>query len=498
MKKIIFLVMVSFLLTACSKDGHKQTDQPSVTAPTTVPTTKTNPYLLAAYVKHLKAFNPEGYVNFDMIARSLEEAEAILNNENTSQEEIDAILNTLREQEEQLNDGSGFPKVSSLPESNELTDPFTFLQGGQVDSRSSWELRADEISKLYRYYMYGVMPDPALEKVTYSVSGNTMNISVTKGNKTITFPVDFHLPNKSKVVMPEGGYPVIMAFGWLAQIPYANDQGYAAITLNTQLIATDDSTRKGVFYDLYPYGNTWTEQTGALMAWSWGMSKIIDALEAGAGTELGISPTNNIVTGVSRWGKAVSVAGAFDKRIRVTAPSCSGAGGMASFRYKTEGKVYDYSSIGASASYKMTANEPLSSLQSSSEAHWFNDNFLLFKDVSALPFDQHLLAALTAEDGRHLFITGSYLYEDWTNPPAMWLTYLAAKEVFDYLGLQDNIAIHIHKEGHMVTDEDMVYLIDYCNHHFYGKKSPSNLEDLKTSLFLEEANYDSIFDKYLN
>lgn len=49
----------------------------------------------------------------------------------------------------------------------------------------------------------------------------------------------------------------------------------------------------------------------------------------------------------------------------------------------------------------------------------------------------------------------------------------------------------------MVTDEDMVYLLDYCDYHFYGKKSESNLEDLTTSLFMEDANYDAIYDPYL-
>ena len=80
----------------------------------------------------------------------------------------------------------------------------------------------------------------------------------------------------------------------------------------------------------------------------------------------------------------------------------------------------------------------------------------------------------------------------------MWLTYLAAREIYDFLDLKDNIAIHIHKEGHMVTDEDMVYLLDYCDYHFYGKESESNLSDLTTSLYIEPENYDSIYDPYID
>lgn len=59
------------------------------------------------------------------------------------------------------------------------------------------------------------------------------------------------------------------------------------------------------------------------------------------------------------------------------------------------------------------------------------------------------------------------------------------------------IAIHFHKEGHMVTDEDLVYLFDFCDYNFYGKKVIGDLEDLMKSLYLEETNYDRFFDQYL-
>lgn len=453
--------------------------------------------MLKIYTKFTERLNPEGYVNSDLLVDPLKTANDILNNSSATQAEIDAAEDKLREVVAMLDDGSGFVGVDQLVANEALTDPFTFFNGDTVQSAADWNKRAVEIASLYQYYMYGVMPDKSGEKVSYNLSGSEMTITVENGDKKTSFPVTISIPDKNKIAMPEGGYPVLIAFGWLTQTTYANDHGYAVITLNTELIAADNYSRAGAFYDLYPYGDIWTEQTGALMAWSWGVSKILDSLEAGAGSELNINPENSIMTGVSRWGKAAAVAGAFDTRIKVTAPSCSGSGGMASFRYKSEGKTYDYSTIGVAAPYAMTANEPLSSLQSSSERHWFNDNFLNFKDVNVLPFDQHLLAALCADSDRYLFITGSYLYEDWTNPPGMWVTYLAAKDVFDYLGVNDNIAIHLHKEGHMVTDEDMIHLLDFCDNHFYGKEVNSDSSDLNTSLFLEEANYDPFFDTYL-
>ena len=144
--------------------------------------------------------------------------------------------------------------------------------------------------------------------------------------------------------------------------------------LNTNHIAADNLSRTGVFYELYPYGQTWQEQTGALMAWAWGVSKVIDALENGAKDQLNINPEYSIVTGVSRWGKAAAVAGAFDQRIKVTVPACSGAGGMAAFRYVSEGKPMIFGPWPRHL-YLMSANEPLGSLQSSAERHWFNNNF---------------------------------------------------------------------------------------------------------------------------
>jgi endo-1,4-beta-xylanase len=455
-----------------------------------------NSYKLSSYIRYVETINPKGYINSYILTEPMDIAKKTLDKPSITQEEINIALDDLRTAVGKLDDGSGFVKVNLLEATPDLPEPFTFFNGDKVVTKDDWTIRAKELSELYQYYMYGALPETSDEEVTYNIEGNNLNITVEKGDKKVTFAVSFSLPDKSKVAMPDGGYPVLIAYLWLTQTQYANDNGYGVMTLNTEQIAADNTSRTGAFYELYPYGDIWQEQTGVLLAWSWGISKILDALEAGAGAKLGINPDYNIVTGVSRWGKAAAVAGAFDKRIKVTAPSCSGAGGMAAFRYPTAGNVYDYSSIGASSAYTMTANEPLSSLQSSGERQWFNDYFLDFKDVTHLPFDQHLLASLYAQEGRYLFITGSYLYEDWTNPPAMWLTYLAAKEIYDYLEISDNIAIHIHKEGHMVTDEDMVYLLDYCDYHFYGKESDSNLSDLTTSLYNEPLNYDSIFDRY--
>ena len=279
---------------------------------------------------------------------------------------------------------------------------------------------------------------------------------------------------------------------------YALSMGYALIIMNPTHIAEDNSLRKGLFYELYPYNvKEETEQTGELMAWGWGASKILDALYLGAANEFGIDPDNSIVTGVSRWGKAAAVAGAFDRRFKMTVPVCSGAGGLALFRYRSEGFTYDFSKIDGPSDYKYTANEPLSCLQSTDERGWFNEAFLEYIDEDSLPVDQYDLPLLAMDEERYYFIVASYMGEDWVNAPSMWLCYKIAKEMYKNFGLEDHIVCNMHKEGHAIIEEDMKYIIAYFDKMIYNIDSDIDLNKLSSSEFESEANYEPVYDKII-
>lgn len=377
-----------------------------------------------------------------------------------------------------------------------LPDPYRFSDGTYVEDRNDWRRRADELKEIYQDYMYGVWRDGTGEKLTYDTNGNQVKITIEREKRTASFTVTLLVPDREKCELPDGGFPVIVGMHGHIQEQLAAENGYAVILLNTYEIASDDNKHIGAFYQLYPYGEKSEEQTGVLMAWAWGASKVLDALEKGLGEDLCINPENSIVTGVSRWGKAAAVCGAFETRFKMVVPSCSGAGGLAVYRYTSEGKTYDFSSKGASAAYTYGQNEPLGCLQSPGEQGWFNDMFLSFPDVSYLPVDQYMLAAMCAEENRYLFIIGSCISEDWVNAPAMYLCYKAADAVYKFLGLEDNIAVNIHKEGHAVIEEDMRYIMDYFNFRVYGKKPTLNLADLKTSVFEEKVNHDPLFDDF--
>ena len=392
-----------------------------------------------------------------------------------------------------------FPSVSQLKASSDVPDPFIFMDGSKVETPDDWWKRQAEISCLYEYYMYGVWRDGSDDETNYSISGTSMTITVKRKStgKTASFKALISLP---KSVRHEGGAPVILGMHKGISESTATANGYAVITydsdgmFNAPGTAADNNQHTGAFYDLYPYGRDWQEQTGDLLAWSWGISKILDALYGGAAAELNINPDSSIVTGVSRYGKAAAVCGAFEKRIKMCAPSCSGAGGLALYRYKSEGKTYDFSSKGGSSRYTYDQNEPLGSLQASGEQGWFNGRFMEFRAENQFPVDQHMLASMCCDPNRYLFIICSCQNENWVNAPAQWMTYLGAKRVFDYVGLGDHIAINVHLQGHAVIEEDVKYMVQYFDKMVYGIEPSTDLSVLQTSPFALPQNKDSFAD----
>lgn len=513
-----------------------------------------NPYILLSYIDSVKEIYLDAYINKEIITEPLNKAEQLAANPASTQKELDEAFNRLKTAVDSLDDGSGFIKPGALPESFDLPDAFRFLDGRRVTSTADWQLRKEEILRLYQYYMYGVLPDEPAESIeteytdSYSMKNwwgqeifitaqpdkELLKIKITKDNKSVSFIAIISYPGKTEVnekgeelrtkLPPEydGGYPVLIMIGFLGakEKEYLTGRGYAVIEFNNTVIAADDMSRAGIFYELYPYGRSREEQAGALLAWTWGVRKIIDVLEldAAGAKQLKISPVNTIVSGVSRNGKSAAVAGAFDARIKVTVPASSGEGGMACFRYFSAGKQYDYSMLEkheftdflgeeeGKAAWQRCQDEPLHTVGSNeslrniqSFVHWFNDNFQGFSSPYQLPFDQHMLAALCADKDRYYIITGEIVGGDWLNPPAMYLSYLAAQNIYDSLGFSDNIGIHLHSIGHALTLEDVKYLVEFCNRKFYGVDDGyMDLSQLKTSIYEDERNYDKYFDSVKN
>lgn len=280
-----------------------------------------------------------------------------------------------------------------------------------------------------------------------------------------SFTVRAYLPEENAKKPFSKGCPYIVCMHPIQPQPmeYALSQGYALIFMDTAMVAMDNNLRKGLFYDLYPYTDNPDEQTGELMAWGWAASKVIDAMEAGLAKELGICTENAIVTGVSRWGKATAVCGAFEKRFKMTVPVCSGAGGLALWKYQSEGKTYDLTAHGGPKDYVYGKNEPLDCLQSDAERGWFNDAFLQYKTYADIPVEQYMLPVLAADKNRKYMIIAAWMGEDWVNAPAMWECYLEAQKIIKEMGIEHTLSQAFHKEGHAVLEEDMVEIIKEFN-----------------------------------
>ena len=397
--------------------------------------------------------------------------------------------------------GGGFAEVSpELPLTEELPDLMTFQDGTKVETAGDWQRRRQEILSLYERYVYGFMPDPAGETVTYDLkdctecAGKELTVRVSANGKTVSFTVLVTLPESAA---PEGGYPCFIeywGYKWMGRAGadpnclYAASRGYAGINYSPVDVAADNSTMTGPFYELYPYGERPEEQTGVLLAWAWGASKILDALYAGAAREMNINPSLSLLGGVSRFGKSVAAAGAYDERFKVVIPSCSGAGGIAMFRTDNHGKTYDLTFLGGEKAWTNTSiNEPFSNL-TGGEGYWFCGTFRTLKDPRQLPVDQHMLCALTASPDRHLIIVTGITSEGWNNTEGQCLVYCASQRVWDLLGCpgQNNMLIHL--DGHAILQSDMEYILDYCDVHLFGKdpgEVKSDLSQMKGNLFLE-------------
>ncbi|KAK4463018.1 hypothetical protein QBC42DRAFT_285855 [Cladorrhinum samala] len=266
------------------------------------------------------------------------------------------------------------PSGLGSPVSNQLNDPFTFHGGGKVTTKADWACRQAEISQLLQRYELGTLP-PKPSTVSASFSGSTLSITASEGGKSISFSVSI-----SGIPSGAGPHPAIINFGTFgASLPIP--AGVATINFNNDDIAAQQggsSRGQGKFYTLYGSSHS----AGALTAWAWGVSRIIDALEL-TQAQTKIDPKRIGVTGCSRNGKGAMVAGALEPRIALTLPEESGAGGSGCWRL--------------AAYQKSTGANVQDAPQIVQENVWFSPSFNSYvNNVNQLPFDHHMLAGLIA------------------------------------------------------------------------------------------------------
>ena len=314
------------------------------------------------------------------------------------------------------------PSYASLPNNAFFPDPFLFMNGTRMTTKAEWTCRRQEIATLAQEFEYGYKPNPPTSASTGSRSGNTLTVTVNDNGKTISFAASITYPSTGTAP-----YPAMIGVGGSSLNNSAlSSMGVAVINLpNNDIAAQTNSSSRGMgkFYTMYGSGHS----AGALMAWAWGASRLIDALEKTPAANIDTSRLG--VTGCSRNGKGALAVGAYDERIKLVIPQESGSGGAGTWR------VSDWMlSQGQST---QTLSEIVG------ENVWFRQNFSQFSSTAGkLPFDHHSLEGLVAP--RALLVIENNIF--WLGPQSSWSGANAARMIWQAMGVTD-------KMGYSLTTE---------------------------------------------
>ncbi|MDR7382845.1 hypothetical protein [Promicromonospora iranensis] len=292
-----------------------------------------------------------------------------------------------------------------------LPDPFTRNDGTRITAKADWECRRAEIKKHAEDTIYGAKP-AAPQSVTGTVSRTGITVNVSDQGRSTSFSASVDLPSGS------GPFPAVVVLGGFgADTATIKNSGAAVISFDPYVAGaegTGRSTKRGAFYDLYGSSSS----TGLLVAWGWGVSRIIDVIERSDGSILRTDSFG--VTGCSRFGKGAFVTGAFDQRIDLTMPVESGTAGAPILRgVATE-----------------SGAQPLSS--GYGEQPWLGDAFgSHVNNPAGLPVDTHSVIGMIAPRGLFLMENPSV---DWLGARSGSVAALAGREIYTALGVTSNIS----------------------------------------------------------
>ncbi len=343
-----------------------------------------------------------------------------------------------------------------------LPDPLTLRDGRHVTTPALWERRRTEIVEDFESEVYGRIPKNVPAVTWTLVSTDTGTIG---GRRVLGKELIGHVDNASypaltvdipaTLVVPAtvtGRVPVMIIFrpGNLAQAlgrpappgaprpafnfpppppgsdPPATEQliadGWGFVFLNPTSVQADNGAglTKGIIGLANKGQPRKPDDWGALRAWGWGASRVLDYLA----TDASVNANEVGVEGVSRYGKAALVAMAFDQRFAVVLIGSSGEGGA---------KLH-----------RRNWGEAVENLTGSGEYHWMAGSFLKYgaseatfgsKNAGDLPVDSHELLALCAP--RLTFVSYGVPEKGdakWLDHQGSYMAAVAAQPAFRLLG----------------------------------------------------------------
>ncbi|MBQ3865544.1 MAG: hypothetical protein II776_01485 [Clostridia bacterium] len=340
-----------------------------------------------------------------------------------------------------------------------LPDPFVMDDGRRIQSPDEWPARRREIYKTAVELQYGSQPPKPefleVEQLMRTPVYNSFRVTTGTRAAPVTFRVQVILPEKI-----EGKAPVIVdgdqCWRYHMDKEYlhlALDRGVAWVFFDRTELAHDirgEGRRQGQLYRTYP-----DYSFGALGAWAWGYSRCVDALET---LEMPLDMDWIAFCGHSRGAKATALAGALDERARIVNPNATCAGACGCYRIHMAA-TYD----GSETEKKSETLDDLMGRFS----FWMGEGMEEYRTREEdLPFDTHFLKAMIAP---RTFFDSEAAGDIWGNPVGSWQTTMAAKEVFRFLGAEDNLFWYFRPGFHEHSRSDVAMLVNVILHQRNGE-----------------------------
>jgi hypothetical protein len=321
------------------------------------------------------------------------------------------------------------PTAADLQDIATLPDPFLGLNGERITTKAQWRCRRQEIKKVAERFVYGEKP-PKPESVTGTVSDTGITVNVETPGGSASFSVTVTMPPGAT-----GPVPAIIGYGGSSFQDAILQDGVAFINYNVGDVGdeTTNNPKVGAFYTVNPD----RQDTGMLVAWAWGVSRILDVIEASDGQIIDAQGIG--VHGCSRSGKGAFIAGAFDERVALTLPYESGMAGVPAFRFivREGGEV-----LRNAIEYRPWAGEAyrqflvLGAPQTDAAA-LDAQNQTSGQMQTRLPIDTHEVIGMVAPRG--LLVMGNPGIVNLA-PDSEKITVLAGTEIYSALGAAENIS----------------------------------------------------------
>ena len=347
-------------------------------------------------------------------------------------------------------------KVTEYKVLGELPDPFLREDGSRISTPEEFEEHKKYLYKSVVELQYGKQPpEPEFLDVEYlsrSRQGFCCRIVTGKRECPVAFTVKFFMPrnrNGEKCpVIVDGD----LCFDYAFDVEYIDamlNEGIAFAIFNRTELVPDlkAAGRNGQLYKCYP-----EYDFGALGAWAWGYSRVIDAI-----VKLDKFDCDWIaVTGHSRGGKTAALAGVLDSRVRIVAPNETNAGSCSCYRIHMK-------AINEDGEEKRS--ETLKALLENFD-FWVGPKMSEYAECEEkLPFDAHFLKAMIAP---RTLLVAEAASDIWTNPVGSWMTTQAAKEVYKLYGKEENLFWYFRYGYHYHKVEDIKMLVSVIKHQRQG------------------------------